>query len=204
MIKAIKIKFGYSRDKRPDLKQFMLNMICSGDGGVPLFMQLGDGNESDKKVFPQIIIDCKETFKMEGLSVMDGAFYTAENVGMARSIQWLSRVPLTLKEATETLENLSEEEWQLSEQNGYRWQVRESKYGDEQQRWLVVESAQRLQSDNKAIAQKIEKADKVAQKEWQKLCGQNFACEADALTEAQLWQKTLTYHQPDFSRYLFL
>jgi hypothetical protein len=42
------------------------------------------------------------------------------------------------------LENLSEEEWQLSEQNGYRWQVRESKYGDEQQRWLVVESAQRL------------------------------------------------------------
>jgi transposase len=30
----------------------MLNMICSGDGGVPLFMQLGDGNESDKKVFP--------------------------------------------------------------------------------------------------------------------------------------------------------
>jgi len=73
--KAIKIKFGYSRDKRPDLKQFMLNMICSGDGGVPLFMQLGDGNESDKKVFPQIIKDCQETLNMEGLSVMDGAFY---------------------------------------------------------------------------------------------------------------------------------
>jgi hypothetical protein len=36
-------------------------------------------------------------------------------------------------------------------------------------------------------------ADKVVKKEWQKLCGQNFACEADALTEAQLWQKTLTY-----------
>jgi hypothetical protein len=27
-------------------------------------------------------------------------------VGMARSIQWLSRVPLTLKEATETLANI--------------------------------------------------------------------------------------------------
>ena len=188
--KAIKIKFGYSRDKRPDLKQFMLNMICSGDGGVPLFMQLGDGNESDKKVFPQIIKDCQETLKMEGLSVMDGAFYTAENVGMARSIQWLSRVPLTLKEATETLENLSEEQWQQGEQDGYRWQVRASEYGGEQQRWLVVESAQRLQSDNKAISQKIEKADKVVKKEWQKLCGQNFACEADALTEAQLWPKT--------------
>jgi transposase len=193
--KAIKIKFGYSRDKRPDLKQFMLNMICSGDGGVPLFMQLGDGNESDKKVFPQIIKDCQETLNMEGLSVIDGAFYTAENVGMARSIQWLSRVPLTLKEATETLANISEDQWQQGEQDGYRWQVRASEYGGEQQRWLVVESAQRLQSDNKAISQKIEKADKVVKKEWQKLCGQNFACEADALTEAQLWPKTLTSHQ---------
>jgi len=183
--KAIKIKFGYSRDKRPDLKQFMLNMICSGDGGVPLFMQLGDGNESDKKVFPQIIKDCQETLNMESLSVMDGAFYTAENVGMARSIQWLSRVPLTLKEATETLENLSEEQWQSAEQDGYRWQAKESEYGGEEQRWLVVESVQRLQSDNQAIAHKIEKADKVVKKEWQKLCGQNFACDADALTQAQ-------------------
>jgi len=193
--KAIKIKFGYSRDKRPDLKQFMLNMICSGDGGVPLFMQLGDGNESDKKVFPQIIKDCQERLNMEGLSVMDGAFYTAENVGMARSIQWLSRVPLTLKEATETLENLSEEQWQPAERDGYRWQAKESEYGGEQQRWLVVESAQRLQSDNQAIAHKIEKADKIVQKEWHKLCRQNFACEVDALTQAQLWQKALTYHQ---------
>jgi hypothetical protein len=45
--------------------------------------------------------------------------------------------------------------------------VRASEYGGEQQRWLVVESAQRLQSDNKAISQKIEKADKVVKKEWQ-------------------------------------
>lgn len=192
---AIKIKFGYSRDKRPDLKQFMLNMICSGDGGVPLFMQLGDGNESDKKVFPQIIKDCQETLQMDSLSVMDGAFYTAENVSMARSIQWLSRVPLTLKEATETLENTAEEQWQQGEQDGYRWQVRTSEYGGEPQRWLVVESAQRLQSDNQAIAQKIENTDKVVKKEWQTLCGQNFACEADALTQAQLWQKSLTAHQ---------
>lgn len=194
-IKAIKIKFGYSRDKRPDLKQFMLNMLCSGDGGIPIFMQLGDGNESDKKVFPQIIKDCQETWQMEGLSVMDGAFFTAENIAMMKSIQWLSRVPLTLKEATDTLENLSEEQWQPSKQKGYRWQAKESEYGGEQQRWLVVESTQRLQSDNQDIAPKIEKVDTVVKKQWQKLCRQNFACEADALTQAQLWQKSLTYHQ---------
>ena len=46
----IKITHGYSRDHRPDLKQFMLNMIVSGDGDVPLFIETGSGNQSDKKV----------------------------------------------------------------------------------------------------------------------------------------------------------
>ena len=33
----IKITHGYSRDHRPDLKQFILNMIVSGDGDIPIF-----------------------------------------------------------------------------------------------------------------------------------------------------------------------
>ena len=34
----IEITYGYSRDHRPDLKQFILDLICSGDGDVPLFL----------------------------------------------------------------------------------------------------------------------------------------------------------------------
>ena len=30
---VIKITYGYSRDHRPDLKQFIMNIICLGDGG---------------------------------------------------------------------------------------------------------------------------------------------------------------------------
>jgi hypothetical protein len=30
----IKITYGYSRDRRPDLKQFMIDLIVSGDGDV--------------------------------------------------------------------------------------------------------------------------------------------------------------------------
>jgi transposase len=33
----IKIVRGHSKDKRPDLKQFLVNLIASGDNGVPLF-----------------------------------------------------------------------------------------------------------------------------------------------------------------------
>ncbi len=51
----IHITRGYSRDKRPDLKQFMLDLICSGDGDVPLYLRVADGNEADKAVFAQII-----------------------------------------------------------------------------------------------------------------------------------------------------
>ncbi len=32
---AIEICQGYSRDHRPDLKQFLLNLICSADGDIP-------------------------------------------------------------------------------------------------------------------------------------------------------------------------
>jgi len=39
--------YGYSRDHRPDLKQFVMHLICTGDGDVPLYLRLADGNEAD-------------------------------------------------------------------------------------------------------------------------------------------------------------
>ncbi len=33
--------------KRPDLKQFLINLIVSGDAGVPLFLECGNGNDSE-------------------------------------------------------------------------------------------------------------------------------------------------------------
>ena len=48
---VIEITYGYSRDKRPDLKQFMLDLMVSSDGDVPLLMRTGSGNESDKNIF---------------------------------------------------------------------------------------------------------------------------------------------------------
>jgi transposase len=50
-MKAIKIVHGYSRDKRSDLKQFIIDTIVSGDGDVPLYLKIDDGNADDKSVF---------------------------------------------------------------------------------------------------------------------------------------------------------
>jgi transposase len=42
----IAITYGYSRDHREDLKQWMLALATTHDGDVPLFLQPLDGNSS--------------------------------------------------------------------------------------------------------------------------------------------------------------
>ena len=64
----IVITYGYSRDHRPDLKQFILDLICSEDGDVPLFLRVGDGNESDQAVFPKVFRDFKKQIDLDARS----------------------------------------------------------------------------------------------------------------------------------------
>src|SRR6266550_2742679 len=50
---AIAITHGYSKDHRPDLKQAILELMVSQDGGVPLMSKSWDGNTSDIEVFQE-------------------------------------------------------------------------------------------------------------------------------------------------------
>ena len=47
--KAPHITYGYSKDKRPDLKQFMVSMLCV-EGNIPISGKMQDGNSSDEKL----------------------------------------------------------------------------------------------------------------------------------------------------------
>jgi transposase len=102
----IKITYGYSRDRRPDLKQFMIDLIVSGDGDVPLFLKVGDGNEADKAVFGQIAREFKKQVDFDSLIVGDSALYSKENLKLMREMRWLSRVPLSIKEAQELVDSI--------------------------------------------------------------------------------------------------
>ena len=44
-----KITHGYSKDKRPDLKQFILSLLCVG-GNIPIVGKIDSGNASDKTI----------------------------------------------------------------------------------------------------------------------------------------------------------
>lgn len=70
----IRITYGYSRDHRPDLKQFVMNLVCWSDGDIPAWIELADGNQSDKTRFAALMQEFKSQWEFEGLYVADLPF----------------------------------------------------------------------------------------------------------------------------------
>ncbi|NEQ80370.1 MAG: hypothetical protein F6K26_08945 [Moorea sp. SIO2I5] len=60
-------------DHRPDLKQFMVDLMCSGDGDIPLYLRVASGNESDQAIFAQLMAEFREQWQCEALFVADAA-----------------------------------------------------------------------------------------------------------------------------------
>lgn len=75
--------YGYSKDGRDDLKQVMLSLGVSGDGGLPLRMGLHDGNRSDTVDVPEAI-EQSARFNLGGLHgiVADSKAYTQRTLGL--------------------------------------------------------------------------------------------------------------------------
>ena len=192
--KAIQITYGYSRDHRPNLKQFMVDLMCSGDGDVPLYLRVADGNESDRAVFAQIMKEFQQQWDVDALFVADAALYTQENLQQMKTLKWLSRVPATLKEAQQLL-TMNDNIFATSEVSGYRLAECCSHYANVQQRWLVVESETRQEADLKRLEKRLAKHLDCAQASLKQLCRQKFACQPDALQAAREFEHKLRWHQ---------
>ncbi len=172
--RPITITKGYSRDQRPDLKQFIIDLIVSGDGGVPLFLRVADGNEQDKSVFGKIAKEYKSMVDFETMIVSDSALYPQNNLQLMSETKWLSRVPLSIKEAKELVNKVSAKDLKKSKIEGYSWKEVESQYGGVKQRWLVVESQKRKESDKIKLSEKIEKEKEKATKKLNSLMKQKI------------------------------
>ncbi len=179
--KQISITHGYSRDHRPDLKQFIIELICSGDGDIPIFLKSASGNQVDSSCFGQIAVDYQKQIEVDSLIVADCALYTESNIKLMSDLKWLSRVPLSIKIAQSLVSTLADEEFVESELSGYSFKENQITYGNIEQRWLVVQSQVRKESDLRKLSQKIIKAEEKAVKELKKLSPDKFACEADAI-----------------------
>ena len=181
---AIHITHGYSRDHRPDLKQFIVDLMCSGDGDIPLYLRVGDGNETDSAMFGQLVKEFKQQWDIDALFVADAALYTAGNLAQMSQLRWVSRVPATLTAAKQLLEEIDSSALVASSLPGYKIAACGNSYAGTQQRWLVVESQARLESDLKQLDKRVAQKLIAATSALKQLSSQQFACQPDALQAA--------------------
>ena len=193
-IESLKITYGYSKDHRPDLKQFMMDVICTGDGDVPLFVRIGDGNESDRAIFAQLMEQFKQEWNLESIYVADSALYSAENIQQLGKLNWITLVPRSIKTAKILAESIKNDILVESQISGYRIASCCCDYGGVPQRWLVIESEKRRDSNLKQLDKQLTKQLKTATSELKSLMRQDFACAADAKQAAEMLSHNWKYH----------
>ena len=138
---AIAITHGYSKDHRPDLKQAVLELMVSQDGGVPLMSKSWDGNASDTQIFQERAQALLATFKSSPSPrylVADAKLYTEENAPNLAQLGFITRIPGTLKLVSQVItQALTWDTWQWLDATTRYQRIALCHYGMAQ-RWLVV------------------------------------------------------------------
>ena len=171
-----------------------MDVICTGDGDVPLFVRIGDGNESDRAVFAQLMKQFKQEWNLDSIYVADSALYSTENIQQLGKLNWITLVPRSIKTAKILAESMEDEVLVESEIPGYRIASCCCDYGGVRQRWLIIESEKRLQSALKQLDKRLTKQLKVAKSELKSLMRQDFACAADAKQAGDKLSRSWKYH----------
>ena len=181
----IAITYGYSRDHRDDLKQWMLALATTQDGDVPLFLQPLNGNRSDQVSLLAAIQSIQTQLREAG---EEASVYVVDNGGYSQStmkqlnqagITWVSRVSESLTEAKTVLQEGSDA-WQQSEDGTLHWFCRQMELPQGTERWVIVRTAASEQRAQLSLQRQVN----TAQAGWQQKCwhlaNRRFACEADA------------------------
>ena len=94
-----RIVHGFSKDKRPDLKQFILSLLCV-EGNLPCHAGILDGNAADKKTHGKILAELPRIMARHGVGqqgfiyVADSALATAANLCLlGDDIRFITRLP---------------------------------------------------------------------------------------------------------------
>src|SRR5207247_2097929 len=168
----VAITYGYSRDHREDLKQWMLALVTTHDGDIPLFLRPLDGNSSDKEhlsaAVKEVMTQLREQLpeeQEERIAIFDSGGYSEANMKSYNDarIWWISRVPETSSTAKTALEE-EHEDWKqalkgkpswlmatftLKEQAQYQQRGRPKKEATpEQMVWYLVP---KLEVDQQAV-----------------------------------------------------
>lgn len=139
---AVRLTHGYSKDKRPDLKQLVVHIITVHKSRIPMWFVPSSGNSSDKASFPdQVEWFCEHLGGADRpLLIVDSALYSAAALpGLDEVSRFITRVPATIKAVNELIDDSDIEQMAVCSQDA-RYHIRsvDSDYGKLDQRWVVV------------------------------------------------------------------
>ena len=182
---TLAVTYGYSRDHRADLKQWMLALATTRQGDVPLFCQALDGNASDKVSLVAAVEALAEQLRAAAadqdeeapIFVADSGLYSAENVArLSRAgVRWISRVPETSEPARSAL-SVADDGWQ--QEGDLFWATdRPAPAGE---RWVVVRTTHGEDRARTTLRRQVDKTREQWDKALWHLSNQRFACAPDA------------------------
>ena len=208
-----RITYGYSKDKRPDLKQFVFSTLCV-DRAVPLLGTPHDGNASDKTVNNTLLSDIATFLAKHGVApgayiyVADAALVTAENLTTLGDTLFITRLPATYNECGRLIaEAVAHDTWTelgviahtqpTSHRPGTTYKAYESAvtlYGTPY-RAVVIHSSAQDKRRQKRLEREIQASQSTLQSTARAAEQQVYFCRADAeAAAAQLRAVHTTYH----------
>ena len=199
---AIRITHGYSKDHRPDLKQAVLELMVSQDGGIPLVSKSWDGNASDTQIFQERAEALMRAFARSPTPrylVADAKLYTEDTATTLAKLGFITRIPGTLKLVSQVItQALTWDLWHRLDETTRYHRIELCHYGMAQ-RWLVVSSQAARERAEASVA-------KAQQREWEAIEKQLFHWQATRFARPEAAQAALAalakswrYHQVDTS-----
>jgi transposase len=195
--------YGHSKDGRDDLKQVLLSLGVSGDGGLPLRLGVRDGNRSDSVETAVALEECL-ALGLEGMRgiVADSKAYSRRTLGLCleHGIGLVTLVPRTcaVRQALEAwgqqqpaLPLLVEKPGRTKDEAPRCWhgqsvirqvevEYREGRIAMEHLRFVVVHSSQLAEQQTQTYARAQAKEVGAVAEHVQRVQARWFACEADA------------------------
>jgi transposase len=200
---AITITHGYSKDHRPDLKQAVLELMVSQDGGVPLVSKSWDGNTSDTQIFQEraaALITAFASSEAPRYLVADAKLYTEDNATNLSKLGFVTRIPGTLKLVAQVIaQALQWDMWHRLDETTRYHRIELCHFGMAQ-RWLVVSSQAARERAEASVS-------KAQQREWEAIGKQLFHLQAKRFETPETAQAALAmlakswrYHQVNTAR----
>jgi transposase len=194
---AMHITHGYSKDHRPDLKQAVLELMVSQDGGVPFVSKSWDGNTSDTQVFQQRAEALLRAFKdtpSPRYLVADAKLYGEDNAAHLAKFGFITRIPATLKVVSQVIgQALQWDTWQSFDATTRYQSLALCHYGMAQ-RWLVVSSQAACERAEATLKKAIQREDEAITKQLFHLQAQRFGTPEAAQEALSALAKRWKYH----------